>query len=36
MKTILRRYTVDEISEGLIYNELKGKGMFVLAGQLES
>ena len=34
MNTSLTTYTVKQISEGFIYNELEGKGLFGLAGQL--
>ena len=34
MKTTLQQYTVQEISEGFVYNELEGKGLFGLAGRL--
>lgn len=34
MKTTLTRYTVRQISEGFVYNELEGKGLFGLAGKL--
>jgi hypothetical protein len=34
MKTTLREYIVREISEGFVYNELEGKGLFGLAGRL--
>jgi hypothetical protein len=34
VKTTLREYTVREISEGFVYNELEGKGLFGLAGRL--
>ncbi len=34
MKTDLRTYTVREICEGFVYNELEGKGLFGLAGKL--
>jgi hypothetical protein len=34
MKTELRHYTVKEICEGFVYNELEGKGLFGLAGRL--
>ena len=34
MKTKLRNYTVAELSEGFIYNELEGKGLFGLQGRL--
>lgn len=34
MKTNLQKYTVQEIAEGLVYNELEGKGLFGLAGRL--
>ena len=35
MKTILRTdYTVKDICEGFVYNELEGKGLFGLSGKL--
>ncbi len=34
MKTTLRQYTVEAVLEGFVYNELEGKGLFGLAGQL--
>jgi uncharacterized protein with ParB-like and HNH nuclease domain len=34
MKTTLKQYTVKEICEGFVYNELEGKGLFGLAGRL--
>ena len=34
MKTILKKYTIKEICEGFIYNELEGKGLFGLNGKL--
>lgn len=34
MITTLSRYTVGQISEGFVYNELEGKGLFGLAGTL--
>lgn len=34
MKTDLKHYTVDQVVEGFVYNELEGKGLFGLAGQL--
>jgi hypothetical protein len=34
MKTDLRTYTVREICEGFVYNELEGKGLFGLSGKL--
>jgi 5-methylcytosine-specific restriction endonuclease McrA len=34
MKTDLRTYTVSEICEGFVYNELEGKGLFGLTGKL--
>lgn len=34
MKTDLKRYTVDQVVEGFVYNELEGKGLFGLAGKL--
>lgn len=34
MKTTLKQYTVKEISEGFVYNEFEGKGLFGLSGKL--
>src|SRR3954468_20075127 len=34
MKTDLRHYTVREIVQGFVYNELEAKGLFGLAGDL--
>jgi hypothetical protein len=34
MKTELRHYTVKAISEGFVYNELEGKGLYGLNGKL--
>lgn len=34
MKTELSTYTVKEITEGFVYNEFEGKGLFGLAGKL--
>ena len=34
MKTELKKYSVREVSEGFIYNELEGKGLFGLSGKL--
>ena len=34
MKAKLRHYTVEQILEGFVYNELEGKGLFGLAGKL--
>lgn len=34
MQTHLTPYTVKEIAEGFVYNELEGKGLFGLAGKL--
>ena len=34
MKTVLKEYSVKEISDGFVYNELEGKGLFGLAGKL--
>lgn len=34
MKTTLKEYTVQEVCEGFVYNELEGKGLFGLNGQL--
>ena len=34
MKAKLRHYTVEQILEGFVFNELEGKGLFGLAGKL--
>lgn len=34
MKTELKKYTVEQICEGFVYNVLEGKGLFGLAGKL--
>ena len=34
MKTELRTYTVKDMCEGFVYNELEGKGLYGLNGQL--
>ena len=34
MKTDLKHYTVEQVLEGFVYNELEGKGLFGLAGKL--
>ena len=34
MQTMLKTYTVEEICNGFVYNELEGKGLFGLAGKL--
>ena len=34
METILKHYTVKQICDGFVYNELEGKGLFGLAGKL--
>jgi hypothetical protein len=34
MKTILNRHSVSELCDGLVYNELEGKGLFGLSGKL--
>lgn len=34
MKTNLKTYSVKQISEGFVYNELEGKGLFGLSGRL--
>lgn len=34
METKLRTYTIGEICEGFVYNELEGKGLYGLAGKL--
>ena len=31
MKTELKHYTIEEIVDGFVYNELEGKGLFGLA-----
>ena len=36
MKTTLKHYTVKDITDGFVYNELEGKGLFGLAGRLAS
>jgi len=36
MKTVLKEYTVRDISDGFIYNELEGKGLFGLSGRSPS
>ena len=33
MKTELKTNTVKEITEGLVYNEFEGKGLFGLSGK---
>ncbi len=34
MKTELKQYSVREVTEGFVYNELEGRGLFGLAGRL--
>jgi len=34
MKTDLKQYTVEEVVNGFVYNELEGKGLFGLGGKL--
>jgi hypothetical protein len=34
MKTDLEEYTVEQVVDGFVYNELEGKGLFGLAGKL--
>ena len=34
METILRTYTVGEVCNGFVYNELEGKGLYGLSGKL--
>ena len=34
MKTTLKIYTVEQLCDGFEYNELEGKGLYGLAGQL--
>jgi hypothetical protein len=34
MKTTLTQYTVEQVCEGFVYNELEGKGLFGLSGRL--
>lgn len=34
MKTDLKQYTIDQIVEGFVYNELEARGLFGLAGKL--
>jgi len=34
LETELKQYTVDQVIEGFVYNELEGKGLFGLAGKL--
>jgi len=34
MKTTLHQYTIQEICEGFVYNELEGRGLFGLKGKL--
>jgi len=34
MKTTLKKYTVKQICEGFVYNEMEGKGLFGLGGKL--
>jgi len=35
MKTYLRHFSVGEITEGFVYNELEGKGLYGLSGRLK-
>lgn len=34
MKTTLKNYTVKEVSDGFVYNEFEGRGLFGLSGRL--
>lgn len=34
MKTELKQYTVKDVTEGFVYNEFEGKGLYGLSGQL--
>lgn len=34
MKTNLEKYTVEDVTEGFVYNEFEGKGLYGLSGQL--
>jgi hypothetical protein len=34
VKTALKQYTVREVAEGFVYNELEGRGLFGMAGRL--
>ncbi len=34
MKTELRQFTVEQVSDGFVYNELEGRGLFGLSGRL--
>ncbi len=34
MKTELKRYTVEQVLDGFVFNELEGKGLYGLAGEL--
>ncbi len=34
MKTELTTYTVEQVAEGFVYNELEGRGLFGLSGRL--
>jgi len=34
METTLKQYTVKEVCDGFIYNEIEGKGLFGLSGRL--
>lgn len=34
MKTTLRHYTVEDVLDGFVYNELEGKGLYGLSGKL--
>ena len=34
MKTTLKKYTVKEVTDGFVYNDFEGKGLFGLSGRL--
>ena len=34
METELKHYTVEEVSDGFVYNELEGRGLFGFSGRL--
>ena len=34
METTLRQYTVKEVCDGFVHNEIEGKGLFGLSGRL--
>ena len=34
MDAVLQRYSIDDITKGFVYNELEGKGLYGLAGEL--